>query len=266
MKHLTVLLFFISQILLGQQLLKVDEKPFAYDSFIGIDGYQNNYFIKNRVLNKQGPDGKFVFNDLQLGKLTSVDILNPLKVILFYQDTNTVVFVDNRLNEIERINFNNLPDFLNVSAASNAGNNSLWIFNVDSQQLELYNYRSNLKTNISQPISGKIISQASNFNYCFILNENNLAAYNINGSLLKTIMVDGYEKIIQQDENIVALTQNQLYYFPDFTGKNSKNLGEAVKLEIPEIKIKDLQLTNEFLYIYDGKKLHTFKLILPKQN
>ena len=125
----------------------------------------------------------FLFNALQLGRISSVDIINPLKIVVFFQDTNTVVFLDNKLSEIQRLNFNNLPSFMNVSTASNAGNNSLWVFNVDTQQLELYNYSSNLKITVSQPYPGKLISQASNFNYCFTLTENKVRAFNIYGSI-----------------------------------------------------------------------------------
>jgi len=235
------------------------------DRFVGIDNFKNAYFLKDRVLHKQGEDGNFVYNALQLGRITTVDIINPLKVVIFFQDTNTVVLLDNKLNEIERINFNNLPQFLNVSSATNAGSNSLWIFNMDTQQLELYNYRAKMQTVVSQPFPGKLMSQASNFNYCFTLTEKKLRAFNVYGSLLNETTNDGYENIVQLNENLVALKENSLYYIPDFAKRNDEEFRETVKLELPEMPIKDLQLTNDFLYIYDGKNLHTFTLTLPKK-
>ena len=265
MKHFFLLFLLFCQFGIAQSLAPVSKVPLAADRFIGLDNYKNTYFIKDRVLHKKGPDGNFRFNDLQLGRLTSVDIINPLKVVAFFQDTNTVILLDNKLNEIQRINFNNLPQFLNVSTASNAGSNSLWLFNVDTQQLELYNYGSNLQTVVSQPFPGKLISQASNFNYCFTLTEKNLRAFNIYGSILNETASEGYEKIVQQNENLVALKENSLYYIPDFAKRNDAISHETVKLSLPEIKIKDLQLTNDFLYIYDGKNLLTFTLTLPKK-
>jgi len=263
MKQLFLLFLLFSQFSIAQSIAPVNKVPFVADRFIGIDNYKNVFFIKDRVLKKEGPDGFFLFNDLQLGRITSVDIINPLKVIVFFQDTNTVVMLDNKLNEIERINFNNLPQFLNVSTATNAGNNSLWLFNVDTQQLELYNYGSKLQTVVSQPFPGKLLSQASNFNYCFTLTEKKLRAFNIYGSILNETPSEGYEKIIQQNENLVALKENSLYFIPDFAQRNERVSGITVKLKLPEITIKDLQLTNDFLYIYDGENLHTFKLTLP---
>ncbi|QAA81686.1 hypothetical protein EI546_08090 [Aequorivita sp. H23M31] len=250
----------------GAQTVAIKETiPVTMDRFIGVDNFKNTYFLKDRVLNKLGKDGNFVYNALQLGRLTSVDIINPLKVVAFFQDTNTVVLLDNKLNEIERISFNNLRDFINVSAATNAGNNSLWVFNMDTQQLEIYNYRTNMQMVVSQPFPGKLLSQTSNLNYCFTLTPKKLRAFNVYGSLLNEIPNEGYEKIVQLNENLVALKENKLFYIPDFAKRNGEILQEAVKLELPEITIKDLQLTNEFLYIYDGKNLHTFTLTLPKK-
>lgn len=265
MKSLIFFLFIFCQFGLAQSLTPNAEVPLAADRFIGVDNFKNMYFIKDRVINKQGPEGNFLFNDLQLGRITSVDIINPLKVIAFFQDTNTVVMLDNNLNEIERINFNNLPQFMNVSTATNAGNTSLWLFNVDTQQLELYNYAAKLQTVVSQPFPGRLVSQASNFNYCFVLTEKKLRAFNSYGSILNEVDSEGYEKIIQQNENLIALKNNCLYYLPDFPRRNEEISHETDQLEVPTMEIKDLQLSNDILYIYDGKKLHTFTLTTPKK-
>jgi hypothetical protein len=162
MRSIFLLFLFVTFYLNAQEFELVSSAELNETTFIGVDSYKNLYSIKDMVLYKKGPDGNFTFNDFQLGNLSSVDIINPLKIVLFYADTNTVLLLDNRLNLIERIVFNNLPEFVNISTATNAGNSNLWIFNVDSQQLELYNYITNLKTIVSQPFPGKLISQASN--------------------------------------------------------------------------------------------------------
>lgn len=249
----------------GQTVSLQNSTPLRADRFVGLDNYKNTYFIKDQVLHKNGTEGNFIFNDFQLGRITSVDIINPLKVVVFFQDTNTVVLLDNKLNEIHRINFNTLPQFMNISTATNAGNNRLWLFNVDTQQLELFNFRSILQTVVSQPLSGKMLSQASSLNYCFILTEEKLYAYNVYGSLLNETFSEGYEKIAQQNENLVALKKNLLYYIPDFARRNEELSRETTLLELPEMPIKDFQLSDDFLYIYDGKNLHTFTLTFPKK-
>ena len=124
---------------------------------------------------------------------------------------------------------------------------------MDLQQLELYNYRNQNKTIVSQPFNGEIIQQVSNINYCFLMTEKYIRAYNIYGSLIIKIPNEGYQKISQLNENLILKKENDLYYI-------NKETQETAKIKSPEISIKDLQLTQEFLYIYNENKLSKFKL------
>ena len=169
------------------------------------------------MLHKEGDLGTFVFQDFQLGPIASVDIINPLNVVVFYAEMNTVVFLDNRLNEKERINFNDLPSFLNITAATNAGNNKLWIFNADTQQLELYQYRTQQRTQASQPFPGKLISQVSNFNSCFLLTETTLRHINLYGSLLFENTLEGFSKIAANNDDLLGLKENKLFFLKENT-------------------------------------------------
>ena len=65
--------------------------------------------------------------------------------------------------------------------------------------------------------------------------------------------------------DVLAIKDNSIYYIPDFVKRTDEVLGETIKLELPEITIKDLQLSNDFLYIYDGNNLHTFTLTILKK-
>ena len=228
------------------------------DQFIGFDSYKHIYYIKDDVLHKKGDLGNFVFRDFQLGPITSVDIINPLNVVVFYAQMNTVVLLDSRLNETERINFNDLPSFLNISMALNAGNNKLWIFKIDTQQLELYHYRNQLQTVVSQPFKGMVQSHASNFNVCSLLTENYIRKFNVYGSLLLEIPNEGIEKLFLYNEILWGIKENKLY-------KISQEAVKTIPFPLEEKPIKDLQLTQDFLYIYDGKTLYTYTLTQPKQ-
>ena len=138
-----VLLLLIFPILAwSQELSFVTKTQLNADTFIGIDAYNDTFYIKEQVLYKKTDSNLFNFKEFQLGNIQSVDIINPMNIIVYYADFNTVVLLDNKLTEIERTNFNNLSEFINTSTATLAANTSLWIFNIDSQQLESYNYRS----------------------------------------------------------------------------------------------------------------------------
>ncbi len=250
------LLFIFPFLSWSQEASLVEQIELDADIFIGIDSYNDTFYVKDQVLYKKTETDLFNFKDFQLGEINSVDIINPMNIVVYYSDFNTVVLLDNKLTEIERINFNNLSEFINTSSATLAANTSLWVFNIDSQQLESYNYRSKNKVLVSQPIQGEVLSQVSNYNFCFVLTAEKIRAYNIYGSLIAEIDNEGFVKIVQHNENIIAEKDNELYYI-------DKKTKEIYKIKSPEINIKDLQLTQDFLYIYNGKKLHTFKLKLP---
>jgi len=258
MRILLYILIVMSVSVQAQQLAPVASTPLEADTFVGIDTYKNTYFIRDFELYKEGPLGNYVFKDFQLGPIASVDIINPLNVVVFYQEVNTVVFLDNRLNEIERINFNIIPEFINVGMATNAGNNRLWLFNIDTQQLELYNYRNQRQTIVSQPFNGQLLAQASNFNYCYVLTESALYAFNIYGSPLWKEAADGVTQVVQHNNSILLEQNNELYYYVE---KDK----DPLKITTPELSIKNIQLTQDFLYIYDGENVHTFTLTQPKQ-
>ncbi len=257
MKYLLILLVIPCSIW-SQELRPTEKHDLEADIFVGVDNYNSLYYIKDQVLYKDDRKTLYNFNDFQLGEISSVDIINPLNVLVFYSDLNTVVLLDNHLNEIERINFSMISEFINVSHASLAGKNQLWIFNIDTQQLELFNYRSQRKIVVSQPVDGEIISKASNFNYCYLLTDAYLRIYDIYGSLLSKYPMDGFESMAFYNKNLITEKDNELYFIPE-----SFQLGK--KIFSPDFNIKDLQLTQDFLYIYDGKQLHTFSLKLPKE-
>lgn len=118
---------------------------------------------------------------------------------------------------------------------------------------------------VSQPFPGKLISQASNFNYCFILTENKLREFNRYGSLISEFEMTGFEKIVHHNKNIIALKENGLFLVINDPINIENRTIMPINLTISENNIKDLYLTEDFLYIYDGKNLQTFSYKLSKK-
>lgn len=235
----------------------IEKNPLNAERFVGVDNFGGVYFIKNRTLFKQVNTEVFNFKDFQLGSIGSVDLLNPLKITLFFPDYNTAVILDNKLNEIERISFSMEPPFLNIINATTANDTRLWIFNNDSQQLELYNYRNKNHQALSRPLSETYITHTSNYNFCFLLTEEKLRIYNIYGSLLENIPNTKVTQLSNNNERLIYKTGNELVLL-------SEKLSVKRTFTFDEIKIKDLFLSDEFLYIYDGEFLHKTAIIINK--
>jgi hypothetical protein len=96
-----------------------------------IDNLGNTYLINNKnqikKLNAKG-DSVGVFNDIRrFGKIHSIDVSNPLKILLFYKDYGTIVTLDRFLNVRNEIDLRKKLMF-QVKAISTSYDNNIWLF------------------------------------------------------------------------------------------------------------------------------------------
>ena len=258
MKRIAFILLLCLQSAASQSYVKTNQSPLSVSQFIGYDSYDSMYTITDMVLRKENTSGEFLFTDFQLGNITSVDIINPFNVVVFYADTNTAILLDNKLSLIEQINFNLLADVANISSVSNAGGNKLWLFNADSQQLELYNYRNNTKNIISLPIAEILTDQTSDFNYNYILTPTAIKIYTVFGGLVKSIPFQGGQKIITHKGRVLVVKEDVMYEIIEDSLK-------LLSIKTTQISIQDLQVFEDFLYIYDRKNVHSFVVQKAKE-
>jgi len=228
------------------------------DQFLGIDSFGAVYYLKDNIFYKKWNDREWQFGDFILGQLTQVTILNPLKIALFYQTSNTLVLVDKYLSEIDRVNFNTTVEFKNISLVSSANDNSVWIFDTNTQQLEVFNTISEKTLVATQPINELPEVLRSNFNYCWILTPETLYQFNIYGSLLYRSENSEYKNIQIFNNDLIIEKEDGLYYRTTSTEK-------LEKLNLPEIPIKQFYVTQEILYIYHQSTIYSFDLTPPKK-
>lgn len=107
-------------------------------SWFTIDNLDNVYLInESDRLKKLGPKGDSVavFNDVKrYGKLWSVDVSNPLRLLLYYRNFSTLVFLDRLLNIRNSIDLRK-QGILSVKAVANSYDNNIWLF--DEQEVKL---------------------------------------------------------------------------------------------------------------------------------
>ena len=84
--------------------------------------------------------------------------------VLFYEDFNSVVLLDNQLNKISEINFsqNNIP--IVATATGMSTQNQLWIYNTLNQQIGLFDYLKNEYKTVSTPLTENIKFYQTDFN------------------------------------------------------------------------------------------------------
>ena len=259
MKWLNLLFLLLAYSVVSQNTIEatfVSKSDFKGDTVISIDNFGDLYFIKNNVFelhSNRKEVGHKTYNNLQLGELTSANAFNPLKINLFYKDFNTVIILDNRLAEIFKIDFNTIQPYKNITHISTGNDNTLWVFNQDTQQLEVYDYLTNKTRAKALPIASQVLDLKSNFNYCWLLTENYLYSYSYFGSLILKIKNEGYTALSQSNGNVILKKDNTLFIL-------KKGSDTIEKISMPELLINQFLLTNESLYIYDNETLQKFQL------
>lgn len=251
-------IFFLFCISIGAQesveIIPLKSSTLKADSVVGIDNFGTIFFTKESTIYKKNKDTTISYNNLQLGKLTTANSFNPLKINLFYQELNTVIILDNRLAEIFKVDFNAINNYKNVSHVSTGYDNTVWLFNQDTQLLEVFDYKTRTtKAQTLKPIDSPILDLKSNYNYAYLLTEDHLFVYNYFGSLVKKIKNDGYTQLVEDNESVYLKKDNLLVFLP----RASKTV---IPIKTDNILIPQFFVTNETLYIYNFDSLQEFRI------
>ena len=234
-------------------LEKTGESSFDSDRLVKIDNFGTIYHIKGQEFIKSSRGTDINFSNIQLGEISTADAFNPLKINIYYEVFNTVIILDNRLAEIAIIKFNEISPFRLSTLVSTGYDNSIWIYNQNTQQLELYDYIADRTRVNTLPLEGNALDLCSNFNYSYFLTDQALYTFNYFGNLVSKVSNPGFTEIAESNGMLIGKQGNDLQVL-------NKNTGTFQSLELPELLIKQFFLTDETLYIYDGENLHQFQL------
>jgi hypothetical protein len=257
MRFIRLFVIFLSITVSSQEIIDanlIKEQAIQADFIVSVDPFGTQFLISDNVLSKQTNTKTLQFNNLSLGNITSADAYNPLKPNVFYEDFNTVIILDNRLAEVALINFNTISPNRNITHVSTGFDNTIWIFNKLTQQLELFDYKTNKSRITSLPIQGDVLEMVSNFNSCWLLTNKFIYHFNYFGSLITKIENKGYTNLSLIRDKLLLYKENKLFV-QEIESKKSMSIA------LPELLIKQFFVTNETLYIYDGKILYQYQLI-----
>lgn len=231
------------------------------ETFSGYDAFGYYYQIKNNVFSKIKRREVFEYKNVSLGKITKVDLQNPLKIVLFYEDFNTVVLLDNQLNKITEINFslNNIP--IVVSGIGMSTQNQLWIYNALNQQIGLFDYLKNEYKTVSTPLTETIKYYQTDFNtFYWIDKKNNWFSCDIFGKTTALGKVPEFDSIEIINNHQYFFSKANLLYFKDITDTNSSGFSE---IEILEKTFDKFYYKDQILSIFTAKQIVNYKIVTP---
>lgn len=229
------------------------------ERYIGTDAFGWKYTITNNEFRKQNSEKTLKYKSLSLGDIYRVDLQNPLQIVLFYKDFNTVVLLDNQLNETARINFSDIPQPLIAEAAGLASQNRLWIYDINTQQIGLYDPApKNFKT-ITPQLNEGIKYYQSDYNYFYWINNSN-KCYRVNlfGKVNALGLVEDFDQLQFIAPTIVLFSKNNTLYLYNTESQSRK------VIEIKEKSFKSFHYKEQILSIFTDNDITQYKITVTE--
>lgn len=183
------------------------------------DNLSNVYLLNNDQFSKYDSRLKLLkeFSNKNFGAITSADVTNPLRILLYYRDFGRIVFLDNTLSQNgDPIAIEKLGYPLATLAASSY-DNGLWLY--DQPTFELVRFNNNLEIssrtgNLSQILG---VELQPNFliekdNRLFLSNPSGgVLVFDVFGTYIKTIPLLNLTSFQVIDNELVYFRNGQLH-------------------------------------------------------
>jgi hypothetical protein len=263
MKNL-ILFFFFSTISItfgqNQKLLssKINHVTIDADQFLGYDQFGYYYTIKNNIFSKIKNNETLEYKNISLGKITKVDLLNPLKIVLFYENFNTVILLDNQLNETQKITFSDNAIPIVPTATGIASQNQLWIYNSLNQQIGLYDYLKKDYKTISTSFPESIKYYQSDFNaFYWVDKKNNWYSCDVFGKITTKGEISNFDLIEIINDHQFILSKDSILIVEDI------EKSQKFEIEILEKTFKKFCYKDQILSIFTSEGITNYKIIIP---
>jgi hypothetical protein len=197
---------------------------------IAIDNLDNMYLVTETDQLKKytaNGDSVAVFNGVKrFGKLHSVEVSNPLKILLFYKDFSTIVILDRLLAVRATIDLKRYQ-ILQASAISLSYDNHIWVFDEYNNRLKKINEEGNVlletpdfRQLFNLPFLPQQIIDNNNLVHVYDP-QNGLLIFDHFGTLKRKVERKGWNYIAVKDNFILGVSNTT------FDRYNTTNLFEA---------------------------------------
>ncbi len=259
--YIFITLFLVTKISVCQQ----DNQMFLFENDFFIDAnnfktdkHANIYAINNNELKKYNSKGVLLnsFSTSNKILITDIDVSNPLKIMLFLQNSNSIIFLDNSLNIINSIILDDY-EIYSPSIVCNSVSGGFYVY--DNIETELFYISNKMKKNSTR---GDYFN--GNFEPNFLKEYNNklYISYPDTG----IVVLNNF--LFQENFIPIKISQNaqlknnniSFYYKPanEFIIYNQKE-NSNLKLDIPILEADNVTVEQNFMFILKNKQLYIYK-------
>lgn len=235
--------------------------PLEINGDFTVDHFGNIYLYTKNEIQKIDSLGvlKNKYSNNALGKIHSMDVSNPLKILVFYQENSSIVFLDNTLSEQGKsVSLQNTSvEFITHACVSQ--NNGFWVYDPQMFELKRFDEQLNQLSNSGNlyQITKEVLkpTQIIERDNQIILSDekNGVYFFDLNGNFIKKFpceechLLEYYNSIITYEQD-ATLMQYHMQYLE--------------KKSIPNQHPKNMVIDHT-LYQYDETKkvIHTYRLV-----
>nr|WP_277622905.1 hypothetical protein [Chryseobacterium arthrosphaerae] len=220
------------------------------------DDYGNLYIYKNKdfSLTKYDSLGKQIGKMMLTVPFKVQTVQNPLNVPLFSENAQEMKFVDQNMNEIQRIDFKQKFGFIRMAYAEDL--QQLWLLDDSTKRLIQYNFRNDTTIN-SYPFDISFEDLMDLLVYegkVYILTRKHIRIYSLKFEKLFEAPIDNGKRFRRENDNILVVTNNTIsQYVPE--------KGLVIIFDDQDAQIVDKNILSYFeikgnkLYLYSLEKV-----------
>lgn len=165
------------------------------------EGNQQGYYSNNR-----------------LGNVSIIDVTNPLKILIYFQDFFTGIFLDRQLNETSTFNMIDLG-FGQIEVVASSLDGALWIFDDHEQRLNKVDQQGSvlrrgqdLRLLLSERIRPNKIIEANGRLHLNVPNRG-LLIFDLFGQYQTQLLIPDIDDFQVLGDNVVYTSANQLHSY-----------------------------------------------------
>jgi hypothetical protein len=193
---------------------------------VAMDNLDNLYIVSPtgqiKKLNAAG-DSIGVYNQAKnYGKLYTIDVSNPLKILLFYKDYSTIVILDRFLASQGKLDLKRYS-VLNPSAVGNSYDNDIWVYDEFDNKLKKIDEQgkkvletSDFRTIFDESIAPQKIFSDNGLVY-LADTANGVFVFDNYGTFKKKLPVKNWQTIAIANSTIVSSNNESIMVFNSMT-------------------------------------------------
>jgi hypothetical protein len=205
-------------------------------------------------------DSLGVFNDVRrYGKIAYIDVTNPLKILLFYQEFSTIVMLDRFLNNINSVDLRQIG-FYQVTCIGLAYDNNIWVYDALAGKLNkigsdgtLVNQTSDIRQFTDSVPDPVLLTDQGGLVYLFDP-QKGAFVFDHYGGFQKLIPLKNWRHFSVINNTMLGWNGHEFLKYEDKMFAEEKKQIPAYYL--PALKILVMP---DFLYVLKADGIHVFK-------